>query len=254
MMHRTLRAALIAAVVVGLGQPAFAQGTPWEDRAFASISFGFEGGGAELSDARDFSIYGESARIISNTSFDPDSILDFSVGARVVRNFGVAIGYHTKSSTGVADIQGSIPHPIFFDRPRNFTSAEDGIDRDEHAVHLQFGWMLPLREKLDVFLFAGPSFYRLSQELVSDVTLAEQGPPFTSVVVQPNIELRKENATGYNAGADVTYMLKTTDSIRLGVGGFIRVTGATAKLALANGTVETDLGGLQFGIGGRIRF
>ena len=34
-------------------------------------------------------------------------------------------------------------------------------------IHLQFGYMLPLNDKLDVHVYAGPSFFHLSQDVVS---------------------------------------------------------------------------------------
>ena len=118
-----------------------------------------------------------------------------------------------------------------------------------------FGWMFPLKDNLDVFLYAGPSFYHVSQEVVSDLAIAEEGPPYTTIVVQPTIELRKKNSTGYNLGADATYIVYTRESLRLGVGGFMRFTGASADLQINDTTsVETDMGGFQIGIGARVRF
>jgi hypothetical protein len=253
-MPRTLRAALMAAVLMAASQPAAAQSTPWDDRVFAGVSFGIEGGSADISDSRSLPVYGESATLVSNASFNSDAIIDVFVGARVWKNVGVAIGYHAQSTTGSGDIQGSIPHPIFFDRPRTFTDPIDGIDRDEYATHLQLGWMAPLGDNLDVFVYLGPSFFRLKQEVISDIAFAEQGPPFTSVVVQPTIAVRKENAVGFNIGADATYMFYTRDRLRLGVGGFLRYTGATADIALGNSSISTDLGGIQFAVGARVRF
>ena len=117
-----------------------------------------------------------------------------------------------------------------------------------------FGWMFPLKEKLDVFVYGGPSFYHISQEVVADLAIAEEGPPYTTIVVQPTIEVRKKSTTGYNIGADATYIVYTTESLRLGVGGFMRFTGANAKLDVNGTAIETDLGGFQIGIGARVRF
>jgi hypothetical protein len=253
-MHRTLRAALRTAVLVGASQPAAAQSTPWEDRVFGGISFGLDSGSATVNDNRSFIVYGESATLQSSSDFDADGIFDFSIGARVWQNMGVAIGYHSKSSTGVAEITGSVPHPIFFDQPRTFTDSVDGIDRDESATHIQIGWMIPVNDNLDVFVYVGPSFYRLTQEVVTELAVAEEGPPFTSIVVQPTIAERDDSAVGYNLGADATYIVYTRDRLRLGLGGFMRFTGAGADLQVSNSTVETDLGGFQIGFGARVRF
>jgi hypothetical protein len=253
-MHRTLRAAMTAVVLLGASLPAAAQSTPWEDRVFGGISFGLDSGSADVNDRRTISVYGEDGTIESSSGFDADGIIDFSVGARVWRNMGVAIGYTSKSSTGTANVTGSVPHPQFFDRPRTFTDSIDGMDRDEHATHLQIGWMIPVNDNVDVFVYIGPSFYSLSQEIVANVTLAEQGPPYSTVVVQPSVELRKDRATGYNLGADATYMFYTRDTLRIGAGAFMRFTGATADLRNSNSTIETDLGGFQLGFGLRARF
>jgi hypothetical protein len=60
--------------------------------------------------------------------------------------------------------------------------------------------------------------------------------------------------TGYNVGADLTYMLWQNDSVRLGAGGFVRYTGATTDVRLLANDVETKVGGIQFGFGARVRF
>ena len=254
-MHRTLRAAMTAVALLGASLPAAAQSTPWEDRVFGGISFAFEGGADDISESRSFTVYGENGTVSSTTDFDADALIDLTVGARVWQNAGVALAYTSKSSTGVADITGSVPHPLFFDRPRAIAETIDGIDRDESAIHLQFGWMFPVNDRIDVFVYLGPSFYDMSQEVVTDLAVAEQGPPVTTVVVQPTIQEREDGATGYNLGADATYMLYTRDRLRVGVGAFLRFTGATAELTLSDGNrVQTDLGGTQFGFGARFRF
>lgn len=250
----TKRAALMAAVLIGASQTAFAQSRAWDDRVFASVSFGAETGSTDVASSRAFTIYAEPATVSSATTFDSDSILDFQVGARVFGNFGVSVAYHTQSSSSTADVSGSIPHPIFFDRPRSFAESIDGIDRDEYATHLQVGYMVPFNDKLDMYVYGGPSFFRVSQEVVDDVTVAEQGAPFTNVVVQPSFAVRKKSATGYNVGVDLSYMFYSTDTVRLGLGAFARMTGAKADITVGESTVETDLGGFQFGIGARFRF
>ena len=128
------------------------------------------------------------------------------------------------------------------------------MKRDESATHLQFGYMLPINDKFDVFISGGPSFFHISQELVTDVTFIEEGPPYTNITVLPAIEKVKDGATGYNFGVDGTYFVYTTEKYRLGVGGFLRFTGASADLNFNGQTIETDLGGAQFAIGGRLRF
>jgi hypothetical protein len=258
-MHRTLRAAMMAAVLVGAGQPAAAQSslleTPWEDRVFGGFNFAFDASKSDITTNSPFVVYDETGGVTTSVEFKADTLLDGSFGVRVWRNMGVALGFSSRSGTGEGSIEASIPHPLVYNQPRGFSSELDGIDRTESATHLQIGWMVPLNDNFDMFVYAGPSFYRLTQEVVSDLTLAELGPPYSTVVVSPSFEERKESAVGYNLGADITYIFYTRDRMRLGIGGFVRFTGATADVELGNGvTVESGMGGFQSGVGARVRF
>jgi hypothetical protein len=251
-----LRAVLMTAAFVGISLPAYAQQTPWEDRFFANISFGVDTGTTDiaLSGTLPEPIYGETATFQADAEFGSFAIFDIAFGARVYRNVGVAIAYHTGGTTGDGTVSGTVPHPQFFDRPRHYSVAFDDADRDEHATHLQIGWMVPINDKIDVFISGGPSFYQVTQELVTNIAFTEQGPPFTNVTVLPQISRQKDNATGYNFGVDGTYFVYTADQWRFGVGGFLRFTGATARFSIGGTEVETDAGGVQFGFGGRVRF
>ncbi len=70
---------------------------------------------------------------------------------------------------------GGAPHPLFFDRPRPFATTVEDLKRSEQALHLSVGYRLPVGEKLDVHFYAGPSQFRFSQEVVSDVVVTDTG-------------------------------------------------------------------------------
>jgi len=252
-MQKTIRAALIAAALVGVSLPAYAQ-TPWEDRAFVNLSFGLDTGTETIARNSTFTVYNETGSVDTSADFGSFGIFDIAGGARVYRNFAIGLGYHTGDTTGTGSYSASVPHPLFFDRPRTVTGTFDDAQRDEHATHLMFGYMLPLGDKYDVLVYAGPSFYHVSQEMVTNVTFTEVGPPYTNINVLPAIETVKKSATGYNFGIDGSYFLYRTDKFRIGAGAFLRFTGASADLPFAGGTVKTDLGGTQFGFGARVRF
>ena len=65
---------------------------------------------------------------------------------------------------------------------------------------------------------------------------------------------QKRSATGYNVGADATYIFWQNDSVRVGAGGFVRFTSAKTDVRLLVSDFDTTIGGVQFGFGGRIRF
>ena len=73
MKQRTLRAALMTAVLVGASLPASAQSTPWEDRVFVNLSFGVDTGTTEIAQSGTLPdlIYGEPATFQVTASGTP---------------------------------------------------------------------------------------------------------------------------------------------------------------------------------------
>lgn len=226
----------------------------WTDRGYLNVSIGVEQGKTDLADTRTYTLYDEQARTTTTSSLTSGNIIDFGGGVRVFRNLSVGGAFHSESNKADVAITGSVPNPIFFNRPRTLTATATELRRKETAGHLQFGWMVPVGAKLDVLAFAGPSWFRLEQEVVSEVLIAERGLPFTEVVVQPTIVNRKKSVVGFNAGIDATYIFWQNDRIRLGAGGFVRYSKGETSVVLMTTEQNTNVGGAQYGFGFRFRF
>ena len=240
-------------VCAGVAKDAKAQGAVWADRGYVNFGFGVESGSSSITDTRNLVIYEEPATITSNTTWTSGSLVDAGFGLRVWRNMTVGVAYHQEENDTDSVVTGSIPSPIFFNRPRTL-NQEVVLERKEKAAHLVIGWAVPLGAKFDVLLFGGPSFFRLEQDAVSDVEIGEGAPPFAEVVADVDIATRKKSLTGYNVGADATYILWSNDDVRVGAGGFVRFTQATGEVQLLDTEQSTDVGGMQFGFGVRLRF
>lgn len=254
-MHRTCLIVIVGLMLTAGARVASAQvGQAWTDRGYANLNVGFETASGTLNDATTFTLYGEPASRSLVLATDSGALFDFSAGSRVWRNVSVGIGYHRGGTNGEATVQASVPHPLFFNANRAAAAAASGLDRTEQAVHLLFGYMLPVTDRISVHLTLGPSFFRLKQEVVSDVTITEQGFPFTNVNLDPVVTERSDSAVGGNIGVDIGYQLYDTDAYRLGAGMFIRYAGASAKVGLFENEVDSDVGGLQIGFGGRLKF
>jgi hypothetical protein len=104
--------------------------------------------------------------------------------------------------------------------------------------------------RMDLALSAGPSFFSVSQDLVSDVVFSETYPYDTATFTSATITKATATKIGFNAGADVGIKL----SKNFGVGGLVRYSKASVVLPLANATagISTDAGGLQ--AAGGVRF
>ena len=253
-MKSTVRTLLVCALVAGFAQGASAQTKGWEDRAFINIGFGLESGNSTMTDSIDFTKYDEQGKLTSTSSFTSGSLFDVAVGVRVWHNVSIAAGYHQETNSQDGQLSGTVPHPIFFNQPRNFSTTVPELQRQESATHVMFGYTVVLSPKMDVMVFGGPSFFRLQQEAVIKVDIAEKGSPYTELVIDPTIETRKKSVTGFNAGADFSYLFWQNDSVRLGGGVFVRYTAADTTVPMLATEQPTTVGGVQFGFGGRIRF
>jgi len=265
-MYRQAFTAAAFALMMGVATDLIAQTTPGPapapassrlSRGYFNVNAGFESTSGEFSSASTFRLYDEDGSLSATQAVDSGALFDVAAGARVWRNVTVGLAYHREATTGEGAASASVPNPLVFNRNRSVALSFSDLKRTEQAVHLQLGYMLPLTDRLDVHVTLGPSFFSLKQDVVSELAFAETAFPFTAVNATAALAERSESATGFNAGADVSYLFFDTDQFRLGAGMFIRYAGATVDINLlnnSNSTVGTDVGGLQIGFGARLRF
>jgi hypothetical protein len=244
----TLMGVLVAGVLVAGAGQASAQGQAPLERGFVHVNFGGQGGTHDLAQSGTFPIYGEEALLTGTTEAGGGSVFDIGGGFRVYDKFYAGLSYSYSSDKSDGAITGSIPHPLYTDTFRPVTGSVTGLKHAESAIHLQAVWKQPVTTKFDISLSAGPTIFMVDQDLVSSLTVTEQG----TGVVLTGIQTEKvsETAIGFHIGADGTYMFTS----RLGAGGFLRYTGGSADLEAPTGNVEVDLGGFQIGAGLRLRF
>jgi hypothetical protein len=254
MYRKSVVVATLALAMCALATPASAQvGPSWIDRGYFNFNVGFESTSGTLTDSTTFTLYDESGTRAVEQNVDSGSFIDFSAGSRVWRNVSVGIGYHRGSNSSEASGTLSVPHPLLFNSNRVASVAADDLDRTESAFHIHFGYMVPVNDQLSVHVTAGPSFFWLKQDVLADVTYTEQ-PPFTTVNVSGVTAERKDSVVGVNAGVDVAYILSESDAYRIGAGVFLRYAAGSARITVIENEVDTDVGGLQFGLGLRVRF
>jgi hypothetical protein len=226
----------------------------WLDRGYFNLNLGFETTSGTLNDSGSFRLYEETGTKTVEHNVDSGSLIDFSLGARVWGNVSAGLGYHRGANSSEGSGAASVPHPVFFNQNRSAVVAASELDRRESAVHLQVGYMLPLNEQISVHVTGGPSFFQVKQELIGDITFSEQAFPFRSVNATPQVTERSDSVVGVNVGVDVTYNFWDTGDYRVGGGFFLRYAGASARISVIENEKDTDVGGLQFGFGARVRF
>jgi hypothetical protein len=160
--------------------------------------------------------------------------------------------YTSLKSSDNGTITGSLPHPLFFDRPRTFTTTVENLEHKEKAVHVQAILFIPFVEKVDFAVSVGPSFFTTTQDFARGVLFSENPPSFNSVTIDAvDVATIKESSVGFNLGMDVTYSVTPM----IGAGAMLRFTRSSADFSLADGvSTSVDAGGFQIGAGVRLRF
>lgn len=253
---RVTKIVITAAGIVALGlvaaDPADAQTQTWEGTGYFSINYGYQQGDRAFQETLTATVYDEEASyLVEHTSIGGGQF-DIGGGLRVWRNLAVGLAVTAFSTSAGAAITGTVPHPLFFDLPRVGSSTRTDLEHKELGFHFEAAWVIPLNEKISVTGAGGPSLFKVNQDLVTAVGVPQElGSPYTTVALGTvETTSASESGVGANVGIDVTYLLTE----RFGGGLFVRWAGGTVDLPASGGSQSIDVGGVQAGIGLRVRF
>jgi hypothetical protein len=234
---------LSLALCAAVAPNAHAQMT-WTDKAFVNVTGGAQAGSHTVATSAQFDLYEEQGTVSSSQKVKGGGLFDLSAGYRVTKNLAAGIGFSATGNKADAAITASVPDPRVFDQPRTVSATAPGLKHSEKAVHFFAAWMMPVTDKIDVGISAGPSIFMVKQDLATALSVTEPGP----VVNQITTEKSSKTTAGINIGVDVTYLV----SKRWGVGGLARYTWGSVDLK--NATDNLTVGGFQIGAGLRLRF
>jgi hypothetical protein len=237
---------LVTGLAVAAASEVAAQ-TPSEPakQAFLNVNVGAQPAIRSIASSSSFQLHDETATVTTSQGIGNGAIFDINGGYRVWQNLAIGIGYSTLFSNPYDNtLVASIPDPLFFNRPKTVTVVTTGLEHSEKTVYLQAVWIVPVTDKIDVALSAGPSFIRVRQELVlpSSVTI-----PVGTQNVNVATSVEERTAKGVNLGFDGTYLFTK----RVGAGIFARYSGGSVDIPGAEGL---KVGGFQTGLGIRVRF
>lgn len=237
-------AGILALCLLAAPQIVSAQTMQWTDKGYVTFNIGAQVGSHDLDTSSTFGLYDETATVSSTQKIKGGTFFEIGGAYRVWGNnllAGVSFT-HTGSDADVA-LTASIPDPIFFDRPRAVSASQGGAEHSENAIHLNAIWMIPVANKIDVGVFAGPTIFMVKQDTITSLSVTEPGP----AVSAPLAEVKKTTA-GINFGVDVQYLVRKD----VAVGGLARYSWGSADIDGA--TDKLTVGGFQIGIGARYRF
>ena len=246
--HRAV--ALVVGIVLCTAAGAHAQATDFTGRVFLHLNGTHQNGSGEFRESLPFTIYSEQASFDSVHTIDGGASVDVSGYIGVWRSLVIGAAYSQLTADDSTRVTGSVPHPLLFDAFRQTAPESLALRREQRATHVQAGWIVPIANRLEMWLIGGLSFFHVTQGVIVDVDVSEKGPPFTRLDVGA-IQTQEQTGTavGINVGVDVA--LQINDWI--GVGGLLRYADASANLPTPGGEVSINLGGVQVGAGIRVR-
>jgi hypothetical protein len=261
-MHRTAAAFMI--VLLGAASSVYAQARPAQpgpprptpppaiDRIYISVNGAYQTGSDNFSETVTFRENAEDGTFSTDYEVKSGPAFNISVGAGLWRNIGVGVGVTRFSKNTPTALSASVPHPFFFNRPRTVDGEVAGIKREELAVHVQARATFVPTDRIQAVVFAGPSFFNVQQDIVSDFEVTETYPYDTATFNRGITTTVDESKVGFNVGADVGYFFTR----QVGVGGSVQWAGSTieAPASAGTGTFEIKAGGFQAGAGLRLRF
>ena len=242
-MTRQIAFAMLPMLLIAM--PARAQ-LQWADRGYATVSGTFQPPASFSESVRPIDFVEPS---IVDTSYTTGSTpgFDAGFGVRVWRNLAIGVDVSFFSKTIGGAVSAQVPHPFFFNRPRPVSGDAGGLQRDETAAHLQVLWMIPLRNRLQLSVAGGPSWFVVGQDLVSDVTITQAYPYDTATFAAATTVHRSASRLGFNAAADLSYGLRP----HVGVGAGVMFSRASIPL---DDILTVDAGGARLAAGLRFRF
>jgi len=192
----------------------------------------------------------EPAPIAVRQPFSTGLFVDGGVTVRVRRRLGLAIGVSALSHDQNATVSASVPHPVFFNRPRAVNGTTP-LSQSQTAIHVDAAYLAPPRGRLWVTLLGGVSIVHIQQALATDINVADPFPFDAPTLTSAVTTNASATPVGFNVGVDVTWRRWR----RAGLGALARYSRASATLTPgAAGATDVVAGGLQTAAGVRFSF
>ena len=226
-------------------------------RILLHVNGGYQAGDARHAREAGFRAYGEQAQFLVSERQFGTSHVDAGGVVRIWRGLEIGASYTQVGATASAVVTGTVPHPLDAGRDRTVPAQTLALPHRQRATHVYAAWRFRPRRLWSLALSAGPTYFNLRQGVVANLIASEAGgPPFAGVDLRIDTGEHTRNGAGFNAGLDVTFMLKPEGwGPGLGVGYFLRLTLGSVDVPSTTGAQDSyHVGGVQTGAGLRLLF
>jgi hypothetical protein len=229
-----------------------AQPAARRERAQININAGAQISSISLDTSSRQAVYVEDAVVDTSYKYRYGSVFDGGISYTLAGGFGVGVAMSWFSQSTDAEISAAVPHPFFFQAPRTVSGTAAAVGRDTLAAHFQVIYTFRPAPRIEVAVGAGPSFFRVRQTIVDNVSFRDTYPYDAPTFVAASTQRVSGHKAGGSASADVSLRL----SRHFGLGGMIRASKADIQLAAPARTTiaKSQAGGVHTGGGVRIYF
>jgi hypothetical protein len=225
-----------------------------QERLRISANVGQQASTTTVSQEQLFDRYFEQGSFTFERTIPQSVIYDFGAMVRVWRGLYAGGAFSVFDQTGAGTVNGRVPHPLQFNKPRTTTGEIPNANRREFGEHITVGWAIPASGGLDFILSGGPSFFNTQQLFVTrlNFSLQDEVFPFDELAFpRADTETLRDNVFGYNAGVDMTWRINR----RIGLGLLVRYSAGKKEFTPTGALpVEVTTGGLHAGGGMRVLF
>ncbi len=206
--------------------------------------------GIGFSETATFPLFLEEGR--TTRSYDGGKGVVFEAGAIVGiwKTLGVMGTVELYQSDFDSVFEETLPHPLYFERPRTVSGEVPGLEYSEKAAHIDAVYTFDF-PKFEVDVFGGGSFFFTNTEILNAVTVSSVYPFDEATVTSTSNTTLDENPLGFNVGGALTWRLTEV----VGLAFQARYSHATIGIAReGGGPIEIDAGGFRVGGGIRLSF
>ena len=222
-----------------------------QPRGYVMFGGGYQATQNDFSNGAVKRINAEDGRYDTSYTVSGGPSIDGAAGVTLWRRLGLRGSISSFSTATDASVQASVPHPFFFSKPRSVSGSATAMKREELALSLHVGGLFLLGSRAMVTVFAGPTWFKVQQGMVTDFTYTDSYPYDTAAFGKAVTSNSSGSAIGIGGGAGLGYFF--TKAIGLAVSA--QFAQGDVSLPGAGGTTQAvKAGGVKAGFGVVIRY
>lgn len=167
-------------------------------------------------------IYGQAGGIGAGYSDQSNSVSDvgFSGGFGFPHGIGIGIQFDGQNYSEPVVLVAIVPSPYFLNQnAQDARPTANSLDRRERALDISAEYTIPTPDWLRVRVYGGPTYFHVSNQMVSSVSYDQTALPVNTVAIrQYTSTVVTGQSVGFHVGADAAYFF----SRHVGVGGGAR--------------------------------